>query len=77
MAEAIKSLLAMPAAGAPRLVKNPQLAGLRTWPLKGFDEFRIYYLAGPDQVIILRVLHDKRDLNPILRRQTVERPGPA
>jgi plasmid stabilization system protein ParE len=73
--EAIDTLVAMPAAGAPRHLTNPELAGLRTWPVKGFDEFRVYYLARGDVVAVIRILHDKRDTDAILRRQKLEDPN--
>jgi len=63
---AIKDLQAMPAAGFPRSVANPRLAGLRRWPIRGFPEVWIYYLAKADELIILRVLHDKRDTDRVL-----------
>jgi hypothetical protein len=31
----------------PKHLDNRRLAGLRTWPVQGFDEFRVYYL-GPE-----------------------------
>ena len=71
---AIDALAAMPQAGPPRATPNPRLAGLRTWPLKGFDEFRVYYLARPDVLTVVRVLHGKRDIGTILAGQDV--PGP-
>jgi toxin ParE1/3/4 len=37
--DSIDALLAMPEAGPPRPSSNPRLAGLRAWPVKGFDEF--------------------------------------
>lgn len=62
----------MPAAGAPRPIDNPLLAGLRTWPVTGFDAFRVYYLAQPDRVAVIRILHD---LEAILEEQAVDDPG--
>ena len=38
-------LVAMPDAGRPRRIGNPRLTGLRSWQVKGFDEFRVYYLV--------------------------------
>jgi plasmid stabilization system protein ParE len=64
--------MAMPESGAPRATANPRLSGLRTWPVKGFDQFRIYYLAQPDQLIIVRVLHDRRDTDTLLEVQDVQ-----
>jgi toxin ParE1/3/4 len=73
--EAVDALVVMPAAGAPRYINNSLLAGLRTWPVKEFDEFRVYYLTQPDLVAVIRILHDKRDIGSILERQTVEDPS--
>ena len=73
--EAITALAAMPAAGAPRHSDNPRLAGLRTWPVKGFEAFQVYYLAQPELLIIVRVLHSKRDIGAILEDQALEDSG--
>jgi hypothetical protein len=67
--EAIDALVAIPAAGAPKYINNPLLAALRTWAVKGFDEFRVYYLTQSDLVAVIRILHDKRDIGWILERQ--------
>ncbi len=56
----------MPEAGPPRASSDPRLAGLRAWPIKGFDDFRIYYLVGAEGVIVVRVLHGKRDIEAAL-----------
>jgi toxin ParE1/3/4 len=64
--EAIDGLAAMPLAGAPKHLDNPRLEGLRTWPVKGFDLFRVYYLARPDLLTVIRVLHERRDIRGIL-----------
>ena len=60
-----------PNAGAPRRLRNPTLAGLRTWTIKGFDQFRVYYVARQDTVTVVRVLHGKRDISAILEKQKV------
>jgi toxin ParE1/3/4 len=74
--EAVDALVAMPAAGAPRRIDNPRLTGLRSWPVKGFDEFRVYYLTQPELLTVIRILHSKRDIGAILEGQDVEDPGP-
>jgi toxin ParE1/3/4 len=53
-------------AGAPKRLENPALQGLRTWPVKGFPSMRIYYLCNQSTLRVVRVLHGKRDLNPML-----------
>jgi toxin ParE1/3/4 len=76
VSEAIKALTAMPAAGSPRHLENPRLAGLRSWPVKGFAEFQVYYLAQPELLTIIRILHSKRDTGTILEGQELENPDP-
>jgi len=70
----IELALSRPKAGAPKLVRNPALRGLRSWPVKGFDEFRIYYLSRQDIFTVVRVLHGKRDIAAILDKQTIQDP---
>ena len=72
VAESLRAVIAIPLGGAPKATANPRLAGLRTWPVKGFDEFRIYYLVQPDLLTVVRVLHDKRDTDALLRRQVIQ-----
>jgi toxin ParE1/3/4 len=72
--DAIDALLAMPEAGPPRAARNPQLAGLRMWPIKGFDEFWVYYLVRPQLLTVVRVLHSKRDIAAVLKGQELEEP---
>jgi toxin ParE1/3/4 len=64
--ESIDSVVAMPDAGTPKQFDNPRLKGLRTWSVKGFDEFRIYYLISDDLLIVVRVLHGRRDVRSLL-----------
>jgi plasmid stabilization system protein ParE len=72
--DAIDALQAMPGAGPPKFFDNPLLAGLRSWSVKGFDDFRVYYLVQAETLTIVRVLHGKRDLGTILGSQELEEP---
>ena len=67
--QAFRQIRKNPGMGSPRKLKNPRLAGLRSWPVPRFEDLRVYYLQ-PDQrtVRVLRVLHGKRDLTRILGR---------
>ncbi len=71
----IAAVMAMPESGAPKTTANPRLTGLRTWPVNGFDQFRIYYLAQADQLIIVCILHNKRDTDTLLAVQDVQESG--
>lgn len=63
---AIEHVVQTPHAGAPRSMKNRRLAGLRTWPVEGFDDMKIYYLATAEELTVVRVLHGRRDIERIL-----------
>ena len=75
MANALRGIMSMPLAASPRHTGNPALSGLRTWPIRGFPEHRLYYVLRDDVLIVVRMLHDKRDSGAILVGQTIEEPG--
>ena len=43
--------------------------GLRSWPVKGFEPIRIYYVEVPGCLRVVRVLHGKRNVRRILRQR--------
>lgn len=61
----IKQLCKHPHIGSPRSFSNNLLQGLRSWPVDGFEAIRIYYIAGADELRILRILHGKRDVESL------------
>jgi toxin ParE1/3/4 len=69
---AIEGISRTPGMGAPKLLDNPLLKGLRSCPVPGFKAMRIYYLYAESQVLILRVLHGKRDVNFLLEEESEE-----
>jgi plasmid stabilization system protein ParE len=75
--EAIDALLAMPEAGAPRPTGNPRVAGVRSWSVKAFDEFRVDHQIQAELLTIVRVLDGKRDTAAILKRRDLTRPPGA
>lgn len=50
-----------PKMGAPLTLKPSELAGLRKWRVRGFDNYMIFYVPRADGVSIVRVLHAARD----------------
>jgi toxin ParE1/3/4 len=54
-------LAQQPEMGAPLTLKNPALANLRKWRVKGFDNHLVFYEPRPDGVSVVRVLHAARD----------------
>jgi len=67
--ESIEVICQMPHIGAPRLLKNPILAGLRSWAVKGFEDILIFYVVQTDALRVVRVLHGRRDTKRILEQE--------
>src|SRR5258705_1545122 len=61
-----------PYIGPARAFENPQLTDFRIWPVKGFDQYLIFYRATDELVEILRVLHAARDIDSILSGEESE-----
>ncbi len=62
---AFDDLLRMPEIGRPRSFKRSELAGLRSWAVRGFEEHLIFYRPTDDGIEVIRVLHGARDLENI------------
>jgi toxin ParE1/3/4 len=65
--EIFAKLLEMPEMGTPRIFDNPELSGLRSWPVRGFEKHLIFYRTSEGGIEVLRVLHGARDLESILQ----------
>ena len=50
-------LARQPLMGAPLALKHPDLAGMRKWRIRGFDNHLVFYQPRPEGVSIVRVLH--------------------
>jgi toxin ParE1/3/4 len=55
-----------PGIGAPWPTRRRRFAGLKTWPVDGFDKFIIFYRRIEGGIEILRVLRGTRDLGRLL-----------
>lgn len=69
---AYKQLAAMPGMGALRDYNNPKLKGLRMWPVPGFRNHLIFYLASDDKLEIVRVVHGAQDLESLFAPEPEE-----
>jgi toxin ParE1/3/4 len=63
--EGYRLLAMMPGAGSLRDYGDPELSGMRVWPVPRFRNYLIFYLATQEQVRILRVLHGAQNLEAI------------
>jgi toxin ParE1/3/4 len=62
----IQQVAEMPEIGATWESPYPELAGVRTWKVKSFESYVIYYRPLQRRLEIMRVLHGSRDAMPLL-----------
>jgi toxin ParE1/3/4 len=55
------SLSRHPKMGLELQPRSAELAGLRKWPVKGFENFLIFYRPRPKGISIVRVIHGSQD----------------
>jgi len=60
--ETTKLLAWMPRLGKQRIAVDPALAELRSWAVKGFSDYLIFYLPRKSGIEVLHVVHGSRDL---------------
>jgi toxin ParE1/3/4 len=63
----LEDLLQFPGAGSP---KDPESTGwpdIRSWRVKGFPKYLIFYRYLRDEVHVLAILHGARDVFAILK----------
>ena len=64
--ESFAGLADQPGLGPVIQSRNPRLAGIRKWRVRGFPKFLIFYVPAPDFIRIVRVLHAAADWWAIL-----------
>jgi toxin ParE1/3/4 len=64
--EDVERLLQMPGMGRERHFQKPELRGLRSLPIKGFNNYLIFYKPTADGIEVLRVIHGARDIERAL-----------
>ncbi len=66
VAEAVQFLLENPGAGRIRNFRSPRAKCVRSWVIKGFPPYLIFYRPEDDDLAVVRFLHGSRDLPRIL-----------
>lgn len=62
-------LLETPGMGRRKELRNPRLADLRQWRIRGFPRHLIFYRETAGGIEVVRVLHGARDIDPILEEE--------
>lgn len=58
---AFNFLSQFPEAGSDHAYFSDTLRGTKSWPIRGFENWIVFYMLRDDQLIVVRVLHDARD----------------
>jgi toxin ParE1/3/4 len=66
--QTFEALAAMPKVGVRCEFSRPVLRRVRRWPVKGFENWLIFYLPKKDGVEIVHVIHGASDINSLLNR---------
>jgi toxin ParE1/3/4 len=61
-----------PGAGGIRKHPSASLRGLRSWPVKGFRKYLIFYVPRERAIEIIRILHGAQDVDRILMNEPAE-----
>lgn len=64
--ETFKTLAANPSLGKLRRFRNPKLHDVRSWRIKGFENYLIFYRSVADGVQVNHVYHGARDIEALL-----------
>jgi toxin ParE1/3/4 len=52
----------MPGIGRERVSADPKLKDVRSWPIRGFRNFLVFYRPTEAGIEVMRVVHGARDL---------------
>ncbi len=63
-----EALAKMPKLGVLCAFRSPALRHLRRWPVKGFENWLIFYLPKRRGVEIIHLIHGARDIESLLDR---------
>ncbi len=64
--ETFEDLLEHPHKGRARPWRSDDLEGLRSYPIRGFKNWLVFYAVQEAGITIVRVLHGARDLDALL-----------
>ncbi len=67
---AVRFLLENPDAGRKRDFRSPRAQGLRSWVVKGFQAYLIFYRFTGEDLEVVRFIHGARDIPRLLEDET-------
>jgi len=64
--ESFEDLARMPRMGVPCGFRRPSARHLRRWPVKGFENWLIFYQAKENGIEVVHLMHGARDIEALL-----------
>ena len=52
-----------PEAGSEHLFLSPSLKGTKSWPVRNFEKWLVFYQLHADEILVIRILHGARDID--------------
>src|SRR5258705_6671396 len=65
--ETLNRVLFWPLCGAELRIRIAKLRGLRSYPIRGYRNYIVYYLPRQDGIDVVHVIHGARNLRKVLR----------
>lgn len=66
--QACALLASMPELGSVWETDNPEFAGMRVWPIRGFEKHLLFYRSLAEGLEVIRVLHASRNIAAIFEK---------
>ena len=67
---AVQFLFETPGAGRQREFHSPRAQGIRSWVVKGFQAYLIFYRTDGEDLEVVRFIHGARDIPRLLEDET-------
>ncbi len=64
--ETFEFLSSHPEAGSEHSFLSPSLKGTRSWPVRGFEKWLVFYQLHTYEIVVIRILHGARDIDNLL-----------
>lgn len=61
--DAFEFLSKFPDAGSDHVLSSESLKGTKSWPIRGFEKWIVFYQIRDDELLVIRVLHGARDID--------------
>ena len=69
----LEYLAQMPGMGSPKDFRSTVLKGIRSWAVRGFANYLVFYQTTADAIVILAIVHGARNVRALLKARADSR----